>query len=153
MTMETSTSVPGTAGAPATPEKPEGGREVSRGGHAAGLAGPKRRRQRAPGKRTVKSCAACRVAHVRCVADRYGVPCERCEKKAWTDCTLMQTPPKYVSANRVSGAAAIHVDGEGSGDTDIDPFSPQGRMLRQMASDGLVLVVRKRKRASPCPAS
>ncbi|KAI0096971.1 hypothetical protein GGR51DRAFT_578535 [Nemania sp. FL0031] len=50
----------------------------------------RRRRKRIGGKRTVRSCTSCRAAHVRCVADRYGIPCERCAKKSWMDCTLMQ---------------------------------------------------------------
>ncbi|KAI0410404.1 hypothetical protein F5X98DRAFT_368829 [Xylaria grammica] len=45
----------------------------------------RRRRKRIGGKRTVRSCASCRAAHVRCVADRYGVPCERCAKKSRLD--------------------------------------------------------------------
>ncbi|KAJ8130870.1 hypothetical protein O1611_g2757 [Lasiodiplodia mahajangana] len=54
----------------------------------------RRRRKRIGGKRTVRSCTSCRAAHVRCVADRYGVPCERCAKKSWMDCTLMQKQPE-----------------------------------------------------------
>ncbi|KAI0448421.1 hypothetical protein F5B21DRAFT_497572 [Xylaria acuta] len=45
----------------------------------------RQRRKRIGGKRTVRSCTSCRAAHVRCVADRYGVPCERCAKKSWLD--------------------------------------------------------------------
>ncbi|KAI1182449.1 hypothetical protein F5B17DRAFT_420347 [Nemania serpens] len=45
----------------------------------------KRTRKRIGGKRTVRSCTSCRAAHVRCVADRYGIPCERCAKKSWLD--------------------------------------------------------------------
>ncbi|KAI1172869.1 hypothetical protein F4777DRAFT_581546 [Nemania sp. FL0916] len=56
------------------------------------------RRKRTSGKRTVPSCASCRAAHVRCVADRYGVPCARCAKKAWKDCTLVQIPQDRVPA-------------------------------------------------------
>ncbi|KAI0872966.1 hypothetical protein GGS24DRAFT_465415 [Hypoxylon argillaceum] len=45
----------------------------------------RKKRKRTGGKRTVKSCTSCRAAHLRCVADRYGVPCERCAKKSWTN--------------------------------------------------------------------
>jgi len=174
VTMEATESATSTATAPAVAEKPQGPSRA----RMTGVTGPKRRRQRAPGKRTVKSCAACRAAHVRCVADRYGVPCERCAKKSWLDvstdgiyrprwettcavevcvdpispqCTLIRVPPKHVSVAPVGAAAKV--DGDGVDDTDIDPLSPQGRMLRQMASDGLVLVVKEMKRASPCPVS
>ncbi|KAI0597250.1 hypothetical protein F4775DRAFT_561321 [Biscogniauxia sp. FL1348] len=49
-------------------------------------------RIRRGGKRKVRSCSACRAAHLRCVAECYGVPCERCAKKCWQDCSLMQIP-------------------------------------------------------------
>ncbi|KAI1496237.1 hypothetical protein F5X99DRAFT_400941 [Biscogniauxia marginata] len=49
-------------------------------------------RIRRGGKKKVRSCLACRAAHLRCVAERYGVPCERCTKKSWQDCSLMQIP-------------------------------------------------------------
>ncbi|KAI1493360.1 hypothetical protein F5X96DRAFT_622188 [Biscogniauxia mediterranea] len=49
-------------------------------------------RIRRGGKRKVRSCSACRAAHLRCVAECYGVPCERCAKKGWQDCSLMEIP-------------------------------------------------------------
>ncbi|KAI3316479.1 hypothetical protein HD806DRAFT_527852 [Xylariaceae sp. AK1471] len=90
---------------------------------------PVRRRKRTAGKRTVKSCTACRAAHVRCVADRYGVPCERCAKKSWLDCTLMQTQPEQPPIK----TASTDTDG-------IDPSSSQARVLRQIASDAWALM-------------
>ncbi len=56
----------------------------------------RRRRKRIGGKRTVRSCTSCRAAHVRCVADRYGVPCERCAKKSWLD---VSSPPCNTHVN------------------------------------------------------
>ncbi|CAJ2504170.1 Uu.00g115640.m01.CDS01 [Anthostomella pinea] len=52
----------------------------------------KRTRNRQSGKRKVKSCSACRGAHIRCVADCYGVPCERCAKKSLPNCSLLHPP-------------------------------------------------------------
>ncbi|KAI1120500.1 hypothetical protein F5Y10DRAFT_273018 [Nemania abortiva] len=63
----------------------------------------RRRRKRIGGKRTVRSCTSCRAAHVRCVADRYGVPCERCAKKSWMDCTLMQNQPDQAPKTTPAG--------------------------------------------------
>ncbi|KAJ2990617.1 hypothetical protein NUW58_g2859 [Xylaria curta] len=91
---------------------------------------PLRRRKRIGGKRKVRSCASCRAAHVRCVADRYGVPCERCAKKSWLDCTLMQKQQDTPSAKDTSS--------DQPGARDIN--SPRVNVLKQVASDTLTLM-------------
>ncbi|KAI0975497.1 hypothetical protein F4678DRAFT_456849 [Xylaria arbuscula] len=97
----------------------------------------RRRRKRIGGKRTVRSCASCRAAHVRCVADRYGVPCERCAKKSWLDCTLMQKQQE--KAPTTNKATDQH-------DAVIDLSSSQtDDGLKQIASDTLVLMTEEVK--------
>ncbi|KAI1809130.1 hypothetical protein GGS20DRAFT_357270 [Poronia punctata] len=93
------------------PESRRGSSTVQPLPETGSLTRPKRKRQRAAGKRTVKSCTACRAAHVRCVADRYGVPCGRCERKFWLDCTLMELPPEKASALGVSTGPNAEADG------------------------------------------
>ncbi|KAI8944126.1 hypothetical protein F4801DRAFT_595183 [Xylaria longipes] len=98
----------------------------------------RRTRKRTGGKRTVKSCTSCRAAHVRCVADRYGVPCERCAKKSWSDCSLMhkqpeQTPTKSESTDQSEALSS----------------SPEADVLKQIASDTLALMAEGVKTVSP----
>ncbi|KAI1270825.1 hypothetical protein F5Y07DRAFT_405062 [Xylaria sp. FL0933] len=90
----------------------------------------RRRRKRIGGKRKVRSCTSCRAAHVGCIADRYGVPCERCAKKSWSDCTLMQKQQEKGPAE--SKATDQHDITEHS--------SSQSDGLKQIASDTLVLM-------------
>ncbi|KAI0502751.1 hypothetical protein F5B22DRAFT_58657 [Xylaria bambusicola] len=99
----------------------------------------RRRRKRIGGKRTVRSCSSCRAAHVRCVADRYGVPCERCAKKSWMDCTLMQKPEEKAPAKN---GPANEPDIIQTGSTDTDE-------LKRLACDTLVLMADKEKSQSP----
>ncbi|KAI3335513.1 hypothetical protein F4824DRAFT_489673 [Ustulina deusta] len=99
----------------------------------------RRRRKRIGGKRTVRSCTSCRAAHVRCVADRYGVPCERCAKKSWLDCTLMQKQQEQAAA-----------ENKPTDQPDVIEFSsPQTDELKQIASDTLVLLTETVKPGSP----
>ncbi|KAI2639281.1 hypothetical protein GGS21DRAFT_488210 [Xylaria nigripes] len=98
----------------------------------------RRRRRRIGGKRTVKSCTSCRAAHVRCVADRYGVPCERCAKKCWLDCTLLQ---RQQGQSSPKGAAADPIDVE-------DHESSESRDLKQIAADALTLMTEEDKHES-----
>ncbi|KAI0424199.1 hypothetical protein F5Y09DRAFT_335956 [Xylaria sp. FL1042] len=99
----------------------------------------RRRRKRIGGKRTVRSCTSCRAAHVRCVADRYGVPCERCAKKSWLDCTLMQIQQEKAPAK---------IEATGQPDT-VELNSSQTDGLKKIASDALVLMDRAVKPGSP----
>ncbi|KAI1430509.1 hypothetical protein GGR50DRAFT_208145 [Xylaria sp. CBS 124048] len=96
----------------------------------------KRKRKRLGGKRTVRSCTSCRAAHVRCVADRYGVPCERCAKKAWSDCTLMQ------KQSLATGASADPIN-------IVDRNSSRSQDLKQVAADAVALLTKKKKRGQP----
>ncbi|KAI1748677.1 hypothetical protein F4782DRAFT_348859 [Xylaria castorea] len=99
----------------------------------------RRRRKRIGGKRTVRSCTSCRAAHVRCVADRYGVPCERCAKKSWLDCSLMHKKPEQ-----------IHTKTEPTDQPeDLYPSSPEADVLKQIASDTLALMAEEVKVVSP----
>ncbi|KAI1363375.1 hypothetical protein F5Y08DRAFT_340773 [Xylaria arbuscula] len=98
----------------------------------------RRRRKRIGGKRTVRSCTSCRAAHVRCVADRYGVPCERCAKKSWMDCTLMQIPEEKAPAKNKTESQPEVIE-VGASDTDE---------LQKIASDTLELMTETEKSQS-----
>ncbi|KAI1293431.1 hypothetical protein F5Y03DRAFT_387876 [Xylaria venustula] len=102
----------------------------------------RRRRKRIGGKRTVRSCASCRAAHVRCVADRYGIPCERCAKKSWLDCTLMQ---KQEEKTRITNKATDQHDTV----IDLSSSPPDDDELKQIASDTLELMTEAAKPESP----
>ncbi|KAI8624946.1 hypothetical protein F5Y19DRAFT_480184 [Xylariaceae sp. FL1651] len=69
---------------------------------------PKKTRKRTGGKRKVPSCTGCRAAHLKCVADRLGVPCERCAKKSWSDCTLMQVPEDEAPVDTLNKSETIN---------------------------------------------
>ncbi|KAI1259523.1 hypothetical protein F5Y18DRAFT_433128 [Xylariaceae sp. FL1019] len=126
---------------------------------------PKRTRRRLAGKRKVKSCGACRAAHLRCVADCYGVPCERCAKKGLTDCTLMQTPaisstksfqsesnkhknsdstpePQEPVIIDIEPSQAETHDDSDSADT-VDLIVEKGHYLKQMAADVIAYMSKK----------
>ncbi|KAI0530266.1 hypothetical protein GGR58DRAFT_508639 [Xylaria digitata] len=87
----------------------------------------RRRRKRIGGKRTVRSCTSCRAAHVRCVADRYGVPCERCAKKSWLHCTLMQIQQEKAPAK----------DKPNDQPDTTEVGTSQAEELKQIATDAL----------------
>ncbi|KAI0544274.1 hypothetical protein F4679DRAFT_42825 [Xylaria curta] len=93
-----------------------------------------RRRKRIGGKRTVRSCTSCRAAHLRCVADRYGVPCERCAKKSLLDCSLMHQDPEQA-----------HVKAEPTDESeDFDPSMLEvdilEQILKKIAADALAVM-------------
>ncbi|KAI0467363.1 hypothetical protein F4859DRAFT_518054 [Xylaria cf. heliscus] len=102
---------------------------------------PRRRRKRIGGKRTVRSCTSCRAAHVRCVADKYGVPCERCAKKSWSDCTLMHKQPEQAPPQSEPTDQS-----EASGSNLLEPD-----VLKQIALDALALMTKKAKTVSVSP--
>ncbi|KAI0399486.1 hypothetical protein F4802DRAFT_612123 [Xylaria palmicola] len=101
---------------------------------------PRRRRKRVGGKRAVRSCTACRAAHVRCVADRYGVPCERCAKKSWLDCTLTQKQHEHVATLGCAASEEVQIMG---------PGSPQNAALKQIASTTLAVMAETVTMSSP----
>ncbi|KAI1343481.1 hypothetical protein F5Y15DRAFT_370184 [Xylariaceae sp. FL0016] len=98
----------------------------------------KRTRKRTGGKKLVRSCTACRSAHIRCVADRYGVPCERCAKKSREDCSLMQFPstaspesqPEHHEPHPKTSSTTEKMESSKNGSTQ----SRKSQVLQQMAA-------------------
>ncbi|KAI0854635.1 hypothetical protein F4860DRAFT_522763 [Xylaria cubensis] len=95
-----------------------------------------RRRKRIAGKRTVRSCTSCRAAHVRCVADRYGVPCERCAKKSWSDCSLMHIEPEQANIKTEEPTDESETP-DPSMLLEVDDL---GQVLKKIASDALAVM-------------
>ncbi|KAI0435771.1 hypothetical protein F4803DRAFT_567388 [Xylaria telfairii] len=108
----------------------------------------RRRRKRTGGKRTVRSCTYCRAAHVRCVADRYGVPCERCAKKSWLD-EPEQAPTK--SEPNIAQSETLDPEALDPKALDLEALDPSSLdidALKQIASSALALMAEEAKTVS-----
>ncbi|KAI0008314.1 hypothetical protein F4779DRAFT_456431 [Xylariaceae sp. FL0662B] len=70
----------------------------------------------------ITSCERCRNAHIKCVSNGAGVPCENCAKKSSRICSFTQS---NADKKRVDSAAAR---------ADIHPPSPHSRHLKGLAA-------------------